>query len=197
MLMEKKKKMILLLAFCVLMAAAVYRFLPALGGVGPSDDALLLKEKELQKLKGIVDTRPDLESRLVSLSRELRKGEAGLLSGDTPALAAVAIQNILTGIGSEIGVEVKTLRVLRTAKETDSPYLGIPVQIQLGCTIDQLKDFLYKIESSRKYLEVTLLHVRVRSRGKGKGTIFSSLTVEGLMKRSMAKNGTNKQGPRA
>jgi hypothetical protein len=188
-MMDKKKRMVLIAAFGVLIAAAVYRFLPAVGGLGPSDDALLLKGKELQKLKRVVDERPGLESRLVSLTRELRKGEAELLSGDTPALAAVDIQNILTGIAGEIGVEVKTMRILRTAKETDSPYLGIQVQIQVGCSIDQLKDFLYKIESSQRYLGVTALRISVRRLGKSKGSIFSSLTVEGIMKKGIVKNG--------
>jgi hypothetical protein len=196
-MMEKKKRMLLIVALGVLTAAAVYRFLPAVGGLGPSDDALLLKEKELHKLKGVVDDRPGVESRLVSLTRELRKGEGELLSGDTPALAAVDIQNILTGIAGEIGVEVKTMRILRTAKETDSPYLGIPVQIQVGCSIDQLKDFLYKIESSRRYLEVTVLRISVRRQGKSKGSIFSSLTVEGIMKKGIVKNGMKNRGAQA
>ncbi len=185
--MDKKKRILLILGVVALLAAVIYRFFPVVGAFRPSDDAMFLKENELHKLRAIVDGRSDLEARLVSLNKELSRREGGLLSGDTPALGAVDIQNILGKIAGDIGVEVKTMRILRTEKETVSHYLKIPVQIQIGCTIVQLKDLLYKIESSQKYLKVTSVRINVRSRGKGKGLIFSSLTVEGIMKKGIEK----------
>jgi hypothetical protein len=180
--MDKRKKIYLLIGTLALLGALMYRFSPSFGEIGPSDDAILLKEKEVAKYKRIVAERSTYEAKLVSLNKKLAERGTGLLSGNTPALAAVDIQNSLSAIATQIDVEVKTMQVMKAEKQKNSDYLNIPVQIRIYCTIGQLKDFLYKIEGSQKYLRVTSMRINTRVIGKTKNKISTFLTVEGIMK---------------
>lgn len=179
--MDRSRMLLLAVGAALLAAAVVYRFYPVIRGLEPSQETLFLKEREVAKFKEIIRERSDLEARSISLNRKLESMETGLLSGGTPVLAAVDIQNILTKIAGRIGVEVQTMRIIEAGKEKKSNYLSIPVQFRISCTIAQLKELLYKIESSQKYLKIESIRIDARGRG-GKGHLFSYLTVVGFMK---------------
>jgi len=51
-------------------------------------------------------------------------------------------------IGS--GVEIKSIQVLKSQQKDTEPYIGVPVQFTVSATIRQLKDILYKVETSSK-----------------------------------------------
>lgn len=171
----------MVIGIAVLGAGAMYRLAPVIKNIEPSQDKLFLKEMQVAKFKGIIKEKSDLELKLASLNRNLKRSEAGLLSGDTPALAAVDIQNILSRIAGQIGIDVQTMRVMEAEKDKKSNYLSIPVQFRISCTIAQLKQLLYKIETSQKYLRIESIRINVRGRG-GKDSLFSYLTVVGFMK---------------
>ena len=117
------------------------------------------------------------------MKQSLRQAETGLLSGKTPALAAVEVQNLMKRIVGEKGAQIRTIRVLRPEGKDEGAYVGIPVQATLQSNIRQLKDVLYDIESSDTLLHIRELRVRAIGRKRQLDQIQSTLTVEGFLKK--------------
>lgn len=176
------RKWILIIGIAALLAVLVYRFFPGIGGLQSSDDREFIKRKELATLRELLQERSDLQTRFLALNRDLERLETGLLAGNTPALAAVDIQNTLNRIATQIGIDIKSMRILKAGKEETSTYFSIPVEIQIQCSVSQLKELLYNIESSRKYLRINTARLAIRGVLQQDEYIFASLTVEGVMK---------------
>jgi hypothetical protein len=183
--MNKERKYILTAGALLLLIGAVYRFFPEIEAFQPSGEEIILKQKKLIKYRQTVEERSQTDAKLIALNRSLERSEAGLLNGETPALAAVDIQNILNQIASKSKVEVKAMRVLEPAEPEDGPpvkaqFLRIPVQITVNSSIRQFKEILYGIETSSKLLRITEMKITA-GRSKPAEQIYSSLVVEGFM----------------
>ncbi len=114
--MNKERKYILIGGAILLLIGAIYRFFPEIEAFQPSGEEIVLKQKKLIKYRQTVEERSQTDAKLIALNRSLERSEAGLLNGETPALAAVDIQNILNQIASKSKVEVKAMRVLEPAE---------------------------------------------------------------------------------
>ncbi len=180
--LNKERKIILVIGAALLLAAAAWRFYPDARAWFLSGGDVALKEQQLLNYRKRIQKKEDLKAELQALRRSVEKAEAGLLTGKTQALAAVDVQNIINGIVSRNQAEVQRMRVLTPVDHPKIGYLGIPVQITLRCSIRQLKDVLYAIETSRKLLRMTELKIRTIKR-KHADIIQSTLTVEGFMKK--------------
>lgn len=189
MIMTTERKYILIGGAILLLLGAVYRFYPDTEMFQPMGGDIALKERKIIKYRQMVQERNKLNAELISLNRALERAESGLLTGETPALAAVDIQNILNDIANRAQVQVQAMRVL-TPEESDkeSPekalYLKIPVQITLISGTRQLKEVLYQIETSLKFLKISEMRVRVNNLRDAE-KIYSTLTVEGIMKKAI------------
>ncbi|HHC24597.1 MAG TPA: hypothetical protein ENK58_04170 [Desulfobacterales bacterium] len=185
--MTKERKYILIIGAILLLLGAIYRFFPELQEFQPLGEEIALKQRKLVKYQQMVQEKSRLNARLLLLNRNLDRAESSLLNGETQALAAVDIQNILNDIAGRSEVEVTAMRVLKSRElGEDSPardrYISIPVRITISATIRQLKEVLYRIENSLKFLRVSDMRIktdRVREAKK----VRSTLTVEGLMKK--------------
>ncbi|MCP4692960.1 MAG: hypothetical protein GY859_33270 [Desulfobacterales bacterium] len=180
---NKERKVILGVGVLLLLAGVVYRFYPDVRGYFLSRGDVALKEQRLLTYEKMIQKKEDLKTELQLLKVSLGKAESGLLTGKTRALAAVDVQNIINGIVSRNEAQVQRMRVLTPVDHGKTGYLGIPVQITLRCSIRQLKEVLYSIETSRKLLRMTELKIRSIKR-RHADIIQSTLTVEGFMKKS-------------
>ncbi len=181
--MNKERKIILIVGAALLLAATAYRFYPDVRDWFLSGGDVAFKEQQLLNYRKRIQKKEDLKADLLVLQRSVVKEEAGLLTGKTQALAAVDVQNIINGIVSRNEAEVQRMRVLTPVDHGKTGYLGIPVQITLRCSIRQLKEVLYAIETSRKLLRMKELKIRTIKR-KHADIIQSTLTVEGFMKKA-------------
>jgi len=181
---DKQKKYLLIFVAVLLLFGVIYRFFPFFQGIKEAGAAIVLKERQLAKYRQMIQEGDNLQARINSLNRTLKQVESGLLTGDTPALAAVNVQNTLDEVASRSKVEIKSVRVLKPEKMDEEKYLAVPVQFTISSTIRQLKEILYRIESSPKYLTVKKIRITVRQRRhrKSLGQIQSDLTVAGVMK---------------
>ncbi len=108
---------------------------------------------EVFKNKDIMDNRvKDMEKRGQQMA-------SYLLSGNTPPLAAAELQNILQGAGGELGLTIESAKVL-DPKKADIFY-QIPVEISMKTEMRKLRDFIYKIENSPKFLTIPKVRMRV------------------------------------
>jgi len=185
--MSREKKYILIGGLILLMAGATYRFWPEIEAFRPLGEAMAFKERKVDKYRQMVQKRNALDAEILSLNRDLERAASGLLTGETTALVAVDIQNILNDIASRSEVEVKTMRVLNPKDPEEWPpgkdrFRVIPVQISMDANIRQLKEILYKIETSRKFLRISDMRIRVNNIKKTE-QVYSTLTVEGFMRK--------------
>lgn len=179
--MTKERKYILIIGAVLLLVGLVYRLMPENGTVSQDND-IAVKQEKLAKYREIAAQRAALEAELTTLKEQLKQAEAGLSSGDTPALASADIQNIISKIAEKSHAEVSAVRVLKAEEAENKDYLKLPIQLTLMSDTRQLKDFLYEIEASPKILKVAEMSVRV-IRTKPDEQIQTTLTVNGYMKK--------------
>jgi hypothetical protein len=181
--LNQERKNILIIGAVLLLIGTVYRFYPVIHEIFSVSDEVDVKEKNIQKYYQIVSRYKGVEKEKNQLSRMLDGASAGLLTGKTPALAAVEAQGIINDIAAADNVKIETIQVLNTKESEDLDYILIPVKFSIKSNIMQLKDMIYKIESSNKLLVITELIADVGS-GRENGEIRATLTAEGVMKGS-------------
>lgn len=183
--MSKERKYLLMGGGFLLVLGVLYRFFPVIQDLRPAGSEIIFKKQQIAKYRQKIQKRKNLESRQIALNRNLGRAESGLLAGETQALAAVDIQNILSNIARKIDIEIKTMRVLSSIDLENMNYVSIPVQFTFRSTVRQLKDMLYQIETSNKFLIISNMKIRNIS-GKQSEQLESTITVSGLLKRENA-----------
>lgn len=180
MMFVKQHKTLIGIGVIVLLLGMVYRFYPSLGQMVPQRGETELKLKRLSKYQQKVQARDSLQARQVALTRQLDIADRALLNADTPALAAVDIQNVINEIIYANNMDVGSVRVLQAKDASVEGYLSVPVQVTLKLTVSQMIDLLHRIESANQLLVVTALSLR-RQMTEQPDLLDASLTVEGYM----------------
>jgi hypothetical protein len=151
LIMDKRRRSILIAGTVLLLFGLAYRFVPYFEGVQGGETEIAAQKKRIAKYRQTVKGRGELEASLATLNKSLEQAEAVLLTGKTEALAAVDVQNVLNEIALGSGVEIKSVQVLKSPQKDSDQYVSVPVQFSVNATIRQLKDILYKIEASPKF----------------------------------------------
>jgi Tfp pilus assembly protein PilO len=182
LIMDKRKRTILIAGTVLLLFGLAYRFVPYFEGVQGGETEIAAQKKRIAKYRQTVKGRGELEASLATLNKSLEQAEAVLLTGKTEALAAVDVQNVLNEIALGSGVEIKSVQVLKSPQKDSDQYVSVPVQFSVNATIRQLKDILYKIEASPKFfLTVERIGISVAGAGSA-GQMRADITVSGIMK---------------
>lgn len=184
-----KKRKYLILCGILLLIMTIYKYIvhPAFLYVDRLGEEIVLKHKMLSGYKKVIYGKTDLTYKLSFIKKELTRADAGLLNGNTPALASVEIQNRLNKIVTESGVELKSMKILDPVV-TDY-YTMLPVQYNIVSDTRSLRDMLYRIENSPTYLIIKELRIRVRKKRtrfrdkQNNYEINSTLTITGYMKK--------------
>lgn len=181
LVMDKKRKYFLIALVVVLSVAVLFQYVPEMRSALSTDGEARLMERQVAKYREAVLKKDHLQSTLMQMDKALNRAESGLLTGNTKAIAAVDIQNILNALAEQSGVRLKTIRVLKAAAEEENVYMPIPVQITFDASIRQVKEIVYRIENANKLLRVPAVRIRLLNM-KTPETVQTTLTVEGFMK---------------
>ena len=187
---DKKRKYFLLAAGFLLVVGVVYRTWPEIQNIQGADGDIALREKQLVKYQRMFQSSGDLEKEVAALKGILKQGESGLLTGKTPALAAADIQKVMREMAEKSQVEIKRVRVLKPEDVGGSHYLSIPVQLTIRATVRHLKELLYQIMTSSKYLTVEKVGITVtrrrlrRDKTQQAESVNADITVNGFLKKS-------------
>ena len=188
--LRKGRKIIvagLVLLACI---AMVYLFNSFIRSSHTFNEALDLKQRKLAKYRQKVLEKKVLEQEVLGLQNAFKQGEAVLLTGKTPSLAAAEIQEIVTNISNAAGVQIMTVRILQPDRSGKEMYLAIPVEVTIISTMRQLTQLLYELDSSAKLLRVIKLGIRSRgghrSSGSSADLVTTTFTVEGFVKKMEA-----------
>ncbi len=184
--MTKERKRIIIFGIVLLLMGAAYRFMPDISHLVISETETVLKTKKLKQYQQMLSKASQTKARHDAIDAALKKVEMGLLRGNTSALAAVDMQNIIKAVVFETGCEVKSLQVLKSGEPDLEGYVSIPVKFQVISTARQIKDILYGIESAEKLFRITELNLRASPQRSKKGEptptmIRSIITVEGYV----------------
>ena len=180
--MTRERRYILIGGAILLLIGILYRVYPDIQNYFSYESEIALKRKHLTKYQRMIQERDVLETSISILEEQLKMVEAGLLSGETPAIAAVDIQNALTEIAGQNEIEIRSMQVMKPEGQKEEPYLSVPVQISFETNAGGLKNVLYGIETSPKTLRVSNLRIRVVRRGEP-DRIQATFTVTGFMKK--------------
>lgn len=186
--LNKERKMLLAAGAVLLLLGAIYRFYPDIHAMVSVSEEMALKQKQVETYAGIVAQKKQIEKENAVARRLQNQMEPRFLSGATPSLAAVEIQNTLNGIGAASNVKFVTMRVMKPVEEENTGFIRLPVQFSMTSSIAQLRDIIYKIEASPKLLIVTELDASQSRTRDQMDLIRSTITVEGVMRRAGGKN---------
>lgn len=180
--MTRERRYILIGGAVLLLFGMAYRFYPDLKNPFSFEKHIDMKTKQLAEYQQLKEERNSLENNLTALEEQLAMAEAGLLMGETPAIAAVDIQTTLNEIAGKNEIDIRSMQVMRPEGQNEGTYLAIPVQISIETNARGLKNVLYGIETSSKTLRVGDLKIRA-VRQKKSDRIQATFTVTGYMKK--------------
>ncbi len=180
--MDKRKQKLLVIGAILLFLGVLYRFFPDFSAMLPGSSEIEMKQGQLRQYQKQAARLDGMKGQLDELEKELGQVEAQLFSGDTPSLAAVEIQKMLSEISEKNGAQIDSIEVMAVNSIDNVPYVEIPVRFVILARIDQLKHILYGIESHARYLAVKEATVKPRRLAEGDDGIYAVLTVAGLMK---------------
>jgi len=189
--LTRERKIILVAGAILLLLGAIYRFWPAMVSAVSVADEIALKQEHVEKYRRIAARREDAVSENAAVKRQFRQMENGLLTGTTPSLAAVEIQNTLNKIAENGNLKFSTMRVMKSVESDTADYVRVPVQFAMTSDIRQLKDVIYQIETASQLLMISELDIQ-QVRSKDNRQIQAVVTVEGVMKAPVAGD----KGPR-
>ncbi len=134
----------------------------------------------LERYKAILNQ--DGKKRAVYIKKEFDRMSKVLLVSTKPSLAASELRVILEDI-------IKNSRATITNIRNNSPiekeaFYQIPIEITVESTLRQLKDIIYQIENSGKFLFVRDLNVRLEISGDPE-RLKAKLIVDGFAKKSL------------
>jgi Tfp pilus assembly protein PilO len=185
--LTKKRKIIAAGLAVLAFLAMIYLFHAAGRSTHMVNEALQQKQLKLSKYHQKLLEKKVVERQLLTLKNTMKQAEAGLLTGETPSLAAAEIQEIVTSSADAAGGQIKTVRILQPDRSGKEMYLAIPVEVTLHSTMRELTQLLHKLDSSAKLLRIAKLEIRSRRVRRGRGSSVNLLTttmrVEGFVRK--------------
>ncbi len=179
--LTKERKIILIGGVILLFFGALYRFYPVIISTVSVADEIAMKKNHVEKYLRTVEQKKQAVNENGYFKRLLKQMESRFLTGETPTLAAVEIQDILNEIGETSQVNFMSMRVMKPKEDENTDYIRLPVQFSMNSDILQLKEIIYQIEASSKLLVITGLDAKM-ARSRNGLLIRSTITVEGVMK---------------
>lgn len=141
---------------------------------------LPVRERTLHKYRNAVATKALRDAEGATLGTRVREAEAGLLTGETPAIASAELRQWMQQLASEHSIEVRTSQFL-PVKPLSDDYWQVPLGLQVQGRMDSLVSFLKAFGASPKVLSVQQLSI-VSSANKEK-LLTVNLTVAGILRR--------------
>jgi hypothetical protein len=141
---------------------------------------LPVREQTLRKFREAVEERPLREAETATLAVRLREAEAGLLTGDTPAIAGAELREWIQQLAADSSMEIVSSQFL-PARPLGNDYWQVPLGVQMKGRLDSLLGFLKACGSGSKTLSVARL--QIQRLGDPQKSVQVNLTVAGILPR--------------
>ncbi len=178
---EREKKFLLIgaaVAVAILVYYAVSWYSETRKNLEEYENAkLFMIQKQINKIA----EKDYIQKKYMTVRKGLERREKMLLQGNTPPVAAAAMQKFLKETAMSLNIDVKQERTLSVVDE--EYYMGIPVEVGFTASTRELKDLLLKLRKSDYLLTVSELKVRVTNVSKPTD-IYTTLVVTGFIKKT-------------
>lgn len=152
--------------FAVLMAIYSVLVLPLAAAYGQINGAIAQSTDLLARYQRVTAQYPDLKGLLKRVNAD-HTASGVYLPGDTDALAAARLQEIVNSKVETNGAQVRSVQILPTREDGDFRRVG--VRIQLTATIAAVARILYAFEAGDTFLFVDNLEISNRKRRRRAG----------------------------
>tara|TARA_B100000315_G_scaffold72484_2_gene66030 strand:- start:3430 stop:3987 length:558 start_codon:yes stop_codon:yes gene_type:complete len=137
----------------------------------------------LKRYKAILKRDDQLKKRVVYIKKEFDRMAKVLLVSAKPSLAASELQAILEDI-------IKKARSTVTNIKNNKPiekeaFYQIPIEITVDSTLRELKDIIYQIENSDKFLIVRDVNIRLVKSGDPE-KLKTKFIIDGFAKKNLS-----------
>jgi len=139
-----------------------YGYLQVRTEVAARKDAAWEKKKILKKYLTLIAERPRLEAELAALTEARKAQIAKTVEGQTPSIAAAAMQNTVKGIISARGGTISSERIEKPEELGKFKIITVSVDAVLP-DIRAVSDTLFAIETQTPHLIVRELDTSVRN----------------------------------
>ncbi len=150
--------------FVVAAGAALMAFLAINYLIAPAISSQLQVRTEhremlqaLERYQLVVEGRKRYERKYGEADQAFAQLKQQFLPGEKPALAAAELQAMLHKLAGEAGVTIVS-ESIHSPKQADG-FTQVSVELSLNADLKKLRDFLYKVETSRRLLTMPKLMV--------------------------------------
>jgi len=177
---SKRERTIVVTTIAIVLIFLVVEFVidPFLESQRRIQEQIPTKLKQLEKYRQFVEGKAQAEQHLKRVQQTAKQCTNMLLPGNTPALAAANLQEILKTLSAKNKIKIHSEKVL-DPKAVDF-FEQIPVQIDFTSSITDLTSFVYDLETYQKVLTITDLNIRVTNR-RAPRDVRATIVVAGLM----------------
>lgn len=137
------------------------------------------KKSLLNRYKAILMREDKLKERVTYIRKEFEQLDTLLLTGTKPSLAASELQALVEKLAKKANVKIKNFRNQKPNEKND--FYQIPIEMNIESSLRELKDIIFNIENSSKFLLVSDLSIRLTTPGNPE-KLESKLTIEGFLK---------------
>jgi type II secretory pathway component PulM len=141
----------------VLFVAVQYLIAPAVSSQMQVRSEYREKLQALERYQLVVEGRRRYEKKFIDAEQLFEQLKQQLLPGEKLTLAAADLQAMLHKLAGESGVTIVS-ESIQAPKQAEG-FTQVSVELSLNSDLKKLRDFLYKIESSRRLLTVPKLIV--------------------------------------
>lgn len=146
-------------------------------------DDVRLTAQRLATAKRLAQRAPQSKKEFDALQARYQATVAELVPGDTPTLAAAALQDRVSALASEKKVSVQTTQVLKD--EALGPFRQVSLRLTASGELHDLADFLTALEFgplrvSIPFIELSRRGAMVRKQGVGR-TVSATIQISGVV----------------
>jgi hypothetical protein len=146
-------------------------------------DDVRLTAQRLATARRLAERAPETQKQFESLQTRYQATVAELVPGDTPTLAAAALQDRVSALASEKKVSVQTTQVLKD--EPLGPFRQVSLRVTASGELHDLAEFLADLEFgplrvSIPFIELSRRGAMVRRQGVGR-TVSATIQVSSVV----------------
>jgi Tfp pilus assembly protein PilO len=148
-------------------------------------DEIVSHREMLQNDQAYLARASEVTKHLEALRTRYREIHGQLIPGDTPTLAAAALQDTLHQLASEKGISIQSTQVMR--EETVGEFRRIAVRLTVTGELKQLAEFLAAVEYGPKRFSIPFLEISRRGavlRGQSQRALAATIEVNAFLQGS-------------
>jgi hypothetical protein len=148
-------------------------------------DDIQLSAERLANAERMVARGPEIAKELEQLRARYKEAIAQLVPGDSPTLAAAALQERVSTLAGEKNVSVQTTQVMKD--EPVGPFRKVSLRVTASADLRELADFLTSLEFGQLRVSVPFVELSRRGvvlRGQVARAVAATLEIGGILQGS-------------